>query len=150
MTIPVRYRQTHPAWGVGLLIGLPLVMFGLVWVAVLSPRWIGLSPSDATLRRMVAEEGQALVSRIERFIAEHERPPRNLSELDAADGEADDDAVNLSAWSLINHDSGLMLVHTIAPNEVLEYVFADPRSNESPGWYRRTETGPRYVLRLNQ
>lgn len=138
MSIPARYRRTHPAWGLGLIVGVPLVLFGLAWAATWAPRWIGLSPSDTDMRSLVLDEGELLVSMIETFMDQNGRPPYALGEIE----------VEESYWSLIDGSSGLMLVRDIGPNEVLEYVFDDPRNSEQPGWYRRSETGPRRVLKI--
>jgi hypothetical protein len=137
MTIPRRYRQTNSAWGVGLVIGVPIVLFGLAWSAAWVPRWVGLSPSDAELRVMIEEEGARLVARIDTFMAEHGRVPGSLGELD----------IEASHWKLIDGKSGLVLVRHVSPDEVLEYVFSS-QSVAQVGWYRRNETGPREPLKI--
>lgn len=132
-----RIRGLHPAWGVAIVIGGPLLLFAWAYLFAALPYLTGLRPSDSNLRELVRREGFALARAIEQY---HTTTGRWPLALDAAVTDPP------AAWRLVGQPPQLALSRQIGPDEYVEYYF-NP-TNPLHGWVRNWEGGAR-PLRFN-
>ena len=127
--VPPRWRTDRPWRGLAVLLGVPLLLWGIVALLRVAPYWAGLTMTDADAITLAQTEGWPLVDAVHAYHRDHGRWPVTL-----------DDAVSAEdlpiGWAFLELRDGPTLFRRIgreAGDEWVQYHF------DAGSWYRHGE-----------
>ena len=125
--VPRRWRTDRPWRGLAVLLGVPLLLWGIVALLRVAPYWAGLIMTDADAITLAQTEGWPLVDAVRAYHRDHGRWPQTL---DDAVSAADDLPIG---WTFLDAGGGPTLLRRIGRelgDELVEYRF------DAGAWYR--------------